>query len=45
MHMSKRLLLGLGFATLIMESVSIPPALAADKVSPLTGGMKLPGLM
>jgi hypothetical protein len=33
MHMSKRLLLGLGFACLIMESVVIQPALAADKVS------------
>ena len=33
MHMSKRLLLGLGFAGLIMESVVIQPALAADKVS------------
>jgi hypothetical protein len=33
MHMSKRLLLGLGIASLIMESVVIQPALAADKVS------------
>lgn len=33
MHMSKRLLLCLGFACLIMESVVIQPALAADKVS------------
>ena len=33
MHMSKRLLLGLGLATLIMESVVIQPAFAADKVS------------
>jgi hypothetical protein len=33
MHISKRLLLGLGAATLIMESVVIQPALAADKVS------------
>jgi hypothetical protein len=33
MHMSKRLLLGLGLAGLIMESVVIQPALAADKVS------------
>jgi hypothetical protein len=33
MHMSKRLLLCLGFAGLIMESVVIQPALAADKVS------------
>ena len=33
MHISKNLLLGLGFATLIMESVVIQPALAADKVS------------
>ena len=33
MHMSKRLLLCLGAATLIMESVVIQPALAADKVS------------
>ena len=33
MHMSKRLLLGLGIACLIMESVVIQPALAADKVS------------
>jgi hypothetical protein len=31
--MSKRLLLGLGLATLIMESVVIQPAFAADKVS------------
>ncbi len=30
---SKRLLLGLGLATLIMESVVIQPAFAADKVS------------
>jgi hypothetical protein len=33
MHMSKRLLLGLSVAGLIMESVVIQPALAADKVS------------
>ena len=33
MPISKRLLLGLGAATLIMESVVIQPALAADKVS------------
>ena len=33
MHMSKRLLLCLGAASLIMESVVIQPALAADKVS------------
>jgi NADPH:quinone reductase-like Zn-dependent oxidoreductase len=33
MHMSKRLLLGLGAAILIMESVVIQPAFAADKVS------------
>ena len=33
MHMSKRLLFGLGLAALIMESVVIEPALAADKVS------------
>jgi hypothetical protein len=33
MHISKRLLLGLGLATLIMESVVIQPAFAADKVS------------
>lgn len=33
MHISKNLLLGLGFATLIMESVVIQPAFAADKVS------------
>ena len=33
MHISKRLLLGLGLATLIMESVAIQPAFAADKVS------------
>ena len=33
MPMSKRLLLGLGLACLIMESVVIQPALAADKVS------------
>jgi hypothetical protein len=31
MHISKRLLLGLGLATLIMESVVIQPAFAADK--------------
>ena len=31
--MSKRLLLGLGLATLIMESAVIQPAFAADKVS------------
>lgn len=33
MPISKRLLLGLGAATLIMESVVIQPAFAADKVS------------
>ena len=33
MHISKRLLFGLGAATLIMESVVIQPAFAADKVS------------
>ena len=33
MPISKRLLLGLGLATLIMESILIQPALAADKVS------------
>lgn len=33
MHISKRLLLALGAATLIMESVVIQPAFAADKVS------------
>ena len=33
MHISKRLLLGLGLATLIMENIVIQPALAADKVS------------
>ena len=33
MHMSKRLLFGLGLAALITESVVIAPALAADKVS------------
>ena len=33
MHISKRLLLGLGLATLIMESAVIQPAFAADKVS------------
>ena len=33
MPLSKRLLLGLGAATLIMESIVIQPALAADKVS------------
>ena len=33
MHISKRLLLGIGAATLIMESVVIQPAFAADKVS------------
>ena len=33
MHISKRLLLGAGAATLIMESVVIQPAFAADKVS------------
>ena len=33
MHISKRLLLGLGAATLIMKSIVIQPALAADKVS------------
>jgi hypothetical protein len=33
MNISKRLLLGIGAATLIMESVAMQPALAADKVS------------
>jgi hypothetical protein len=33
MPISKRLLAGLGLATLIMESVVIQPAFAADKVS------------
>ena len=33
MHISRNLLLGLGAATLIMESIVIQPALAADKVS------------
>src|SRR5882724_7364879 len=33
MHICKRLLLGLGLATLIMESVVIQPAFATDKVS------------
>ena len=33
MPLSKRLLAGLGLATLIMESVVIQPAVAADKVS------------
>ena len=33
MHLPKSLLLGLGLATLIMESVVILPAFAADKVS------------
>jgi hypothetical protein len=33
MQISKRLALGLGLATLIMESVVIQPAFAADKVS------------
>ena len=33
MLISKRLLLGLGLATFIMESVVIQPAFAADKVS------------
>ncbi|MDI1262750.1 MAG: hypothetical protein PS018_05790 [bacterium] len=33
MHISKRLLLALGAATLIMESVVIQPAFAADKIS------------
>ena len=33
MQISKRLLAGLGLATLIMESVVIQPAFAADKVS------------
>jgi hypothetical protein len=33
MQISKRLLLGLGLAGLMMESVVIQPALAADKVS------------
>jgi len=33
MHISKRLLLGLAAAGLIMESVVIQPAFAADKVS------------
>jgi hypothetical protein len=32
MHLSKRLLLGLGVAGLIMESVVVQPAFAADKV-------------
>jgi hypothetical protein len=33
LHISKRLLLGLGLAGLIMESVVIQPAFAADKIS------------
>jgi hypothetical protein len=33
MRISKRLLLGLGLATFVMESFVIQPALAADKVS------------
>jgi hypothetical protein len=33
MHLSKRLLLGLGVAGLIMESIVVQPAFAADKVS------------
>jgi hypothetical protein len=33
MHMSKRWLLGLGLAGLIMESAMLQPAFAADKVS------------
>lgn len=33
MRISRRLLLGLGLATLIMENIVIQPALAADKVS------------
>ena len=33
MHISRRLRLGLGLATLIMETVVIQPAFAADKVS------------
>lgn len=33
MRISKRLLLGLGLTTFLMESVVIQPALAADKVS------------
>lgn len=33
MQFSKRLLLGLGLATLIMENLVIQPALAADKVA------------
>ncbi len=33
LQMSKRLLLGLGVAGLIMESVVVQPAFAADKVS------------
>lgn len=33
MRISKRLLLGLGLATFLMESIVIQPALAADKVS------------
>jgi hypothetical protein len=33
MRISKRLLLGLGLASFIMESVAIDPAFAADKVS------------
>ena len=33
LHISKRLLLGLGLAGLIMESVAGQPAFAADKVS------------
>jgi hypothetical protein len=33
MHLSKHLLLGLGLAGLILESVMVQPAFAADKVS------------
>ena len=33
MHISKRLLLGVGVAALLMQSVVIHPAFAADKVS------------
>jgi hypothetical protein len=33
MRISKRLLLGLGLATLLVESLAFHPALAADKVS------------
>ena len=35
-NISKRLLLGLGLAGLIMESIVVQPALAADKVSLFT---------